>query len=735
MSPHLQQAVQAAKQRRIAIGSLGAIVWLIWLSLLGWRLNASVGAIVAGIVGLLLAVVLVWQWIRRIDARWIARRLDQRHPAMEDSAELLFRDVAAMNALQRLQHERLRARVESAADLDLRDRWPQRGLLINAGVAIAALAVTAIINPQGSSNLIGQVAESGSNKPAFSTLQQISLAIEPPAYTGLPAHVESTLEGKAARDSLLRWTLRISPRPASANLSFHDGSTLALIRSGDDWSGERRLASSVLYRLDLGNAPALADQRLHRIDAVPDLAPEIIVIEPERSLSLLTLDQKTWPLRFEARDDYGLGDAQLLITLAQGSGENITVREQSLAVVGSELAAADQRPGLHRSYSADLDLAALGFGRGDDVIVRLSVADNAQPQPNITRSASFILRWPPEATSEGVGMEGLVQNTLPAYFRSQRQIIIDSEKLVADKAVTSDEDFMIRSDTIGVDQKILRLRYGQFLGEESESGQSAAPKSSDEHDDDHEHIDGDDHAKDKQATQQDALANDHDHANEGDASQRFGDATNVLAEYGHTHDHAEAATLLDPETRRILKAALDEMWQAEMHLRLGAPELALPYEHRALGYIKQVQQASRIYLARVGLELPELDETRRLTGKRDDVSDRADALIAADAEHAIIATTWQTLDSGGDAATALQSLERWVRERETALPDALGLIASIDNLRRDPQCGDCRQRLQAQLWPLLPNAAARATPRVRDDAAAEAWLDALPQPAKNGTTP
>ncbi|GAE58256.1 hypothetical protein XPN_0162, partial [Xanthomonas arboricola pv. pruni MAFF 301427] len=90
----------------------------------------------------------------------------------------------------------------------------------------------------------------------------------------------------------------------------------------------------------------------------------------------------------------------------------------------------------------------------------------------------------------------------------------------------------------------------------------------------------------------------------------------MLSEFGHTHDHAEAATLLDPQTRALLRAALDQMWQSEGELRQGHPERALPFANKALGFIKQVQQAERIYLARVGTQLPPIDPGRRLSGDR-----------------------------------------------------------------------------------------------------------------------
>src|SRR5690606_1994022 len=117
------------------------------------------------------------------------------------------------------------------------------------------------------------------------------------------------------------------------------------------------------------------------------------------------------------------------------------------------------------------------------------------------------------------------------------------------------------------------------------------------------------------------FADDAMHADEHDAGAAddedaqgggFGDAGEVVSQYGHLHDIPEAATLLDPGTREILRGALRAMWDAEGFLRLGEPASALPHEYRALELIKEVQRADRIYLARVGLELPPIDESRRL---------------------------------------------------------------------------------------------------------------------------
>ena len=112
--------------------------------------------------------------------------------------------------------------------------------------------------------------------------------------------------------------------------------------------------------------------------------------------------------------------------------------------------------------------------------------------------------------------------------------------------------------------------------------------------------------------------------------------------------------------KTLLRSALNEMWQAELHLRQAEPAKALPFEYRALAFIKKVQQAERIYLARVGPELPPIDESRRLGGDRSGFKAPEDLLRAADREDAPLLVFWQSLDAadlilahvGGMAACA-----------------------------------------------------------------------------------
>lgn len=713
---------RAAARRRLAIALACALPLALALATLAARVGGvwagwAIAACAAAVLGVLARRAL------RIDAEWLARRLDAASPCMDDSAGLLFEEAGRLSNLQRLQQARLRARLVDLA-IDLRPAWPRRTIAASACAALAIFVVAALWStPPRIAPAVNPATAAAATRNA-TTLAHVGLDIAPPAYTQLPARHEASLETKAPENSRLSWRLRFDPQPNAAALVFHDGRRVVLRREGADWRGEHTLAASTLYRIVLDGTPPPADDRLHRLDAIADQPPEVRVIAPDKTLTLLDAQQKTWNLVFEASDDYGIAHADLTITLAQGSGENIAFKEQTIALTPASLTPPSASPTSPRArYSYALDLTALGLSQGDDVIARLAVSDNREPKPNITRSASFILRWPADASSESAGLEGVVQHAMPAYFRSQRQIIIDSEALLADQPTLDAAKLETRSDALGVDQKILRLRYGQFLGEESETQAEHAPESP------HGEHDGD------APTQADALAAAHaaqERQLPAQSTAKFGEEGNTLAEYGHVHDIAEAATLLDAETKAILKSALNEMWQAELHLRQADPASALPYEHRALEFIKQVQQSTRIYLARVGLELPAPDETRRLSGERKDLADRVGTLRADVSGDAALTQLWQAL---ADPATPdWSAAEAWLRAHAGDVPDALGALAAIDRARRDPTCAECRAQLRDRLWPLLPSSPAATAPRAAPDAAGRAYLDALHSTTDAATT-
>jgi hypothetical protein len=641
-------------------------------------------ALLAVMAGLALAVISLRKRINAHDTGWLIQRLDAE-PVLENSSDLLFADTDGLSSLQRLQRERTQARLLNLPERDWRQAWPMQAIGFFMLLALAVLL--AGFWPEAKKLAFEAVQQRTQNRaaPSALVLQSAQLSITPPGYTGLAARTENSLQAKMLEGSRLQWRLTFNRTPKQVRLVFFGAPSIDLRASGETWRAEKVLTESDVYRIEADGQWLFAGQ-WKRLDVQADQAPQWRVQLPERSLSFVESGQTQWPLQLEASDDFGLGQAQMNIQLLQGSGENIQFKQFTRPLPG-------QGSGRQRRFNTRINLNELGMQIGDDLIVQFQISDNRQPKPHTALSSSYILRWPTQDSVQTGSLEGMLKKVMPAYFRSQRQIIIDTEKLLAERKRYTAEQFTIRSDTIGVDQRLLRLRYGQFLGEESESPEPPAGGDAAHHDGD-----GHDHNADK------------DKPSEPPSSiQSASDGQSVLEQFGHTHDIPEAATLLDPTTRSLLRSALNEMWQAELHLRSGAPKLALPYEYRALDFIKKVQQGSRIYLARVGPELPPIDEARRLTGERGNLANPSDGLQAAAPPDAPVLALWQALQTG--TTPDMPAVNTWIAANPSRVTDVLALKVALAEWQARPDCASCRETLKALLWPILAQTMARPNAR------------------------
>ena len=727
----LRSTLRTVRMRVVASAAMIALPLVAAAAVLGWRAGGVAFAVIAGVAGVVASLAVIAWHARRIGRAWLARALDSHRADMEDSAALLFADRAGLSSLQRLQRERLRRRIAEAPMPDLRPPWPRRSAAIAAAVALLAVAA-ALLWPGGGVDADGMrrvpVAAASPDSPQLAAWR---LRIEPPAYTGLAAHDAEGLETEAPEGSRLRWTLRFAPEPQAADLVFHDGAQIGLEPGDDGWTGSHALTGSALYRIVPAGQSGGPVPPLHRLEAIADQPPAVRVLAPQRSLSLMQAGQRQWSLSFEATDDYGVAaEARLHLTLAQGSGENITFTESTRTLRGRGDPA-------RMRFDIDLDPLALGLEQGEDLVARLEVRDNRAPRPQVAHSPSLILRRPLDPLPDVEGLDAMARDVLPAYFRSQRQIIIDAEALLEEQSALAPAQFLARSDALGVDQRVLRLRYGQFMGEETEDGSGLPPT----HDagpaptllpiDDRGQQPSaaqpeEEDSGDARAAMPDLHDHDHDHGQEPRDGAAFGSMEGVLEEYAHLHDLPEAATLLDPRTRETLRSALGEMWQSELALRQGDPARALPYAYRALEFIQQVREADRIYLARVGSQLPPIDEGRRLGGGRDGIGRRPLAPSARRAGGDALDEAWRALaGTPGAGDPDLQALEAWLAGNRERIDDPLSLVAAIDALRNDPRCGGCRAELRARVWTLLERPPAQVRRRATGDDAGARYLDAL----------
>lgn len=666
-----------APARRRAAGET-LLLWsplVLVLAALGWALaGIAVGAGLL-IFGAIALAVFAVRSTARLDTGWLVRRLNSREQSLEDSAALVFAS-GERSPIEQLQADRIAARIAAIDPASLADDWPRRRISLAWGLGIAALTGIALWQMQAKAPPpLAPVASSTAAAPGEPRLTGQRVRIVPPAYTGLPARFSESLDIRAPQGSRIEWTFAFSPDPQAAAVQLVGGQRMPLAQGADGWTGALRLDVPSLYRLEAQGMRATLPA--HRLEPITDEPPQVRVIAPASGLDTMRPGQRSWRIVFEASDDYAVDTlARLTITTAIGEGENVRFAERTQTVRGI----GDPR---RRRFVIDLPLTAYGLVPGSDLVAQLTVADTRSPGPQVVRGPGVILRFPAPRPAEAEGLDLMAKQQMPAYFRSQRQVIIDTEALVRQRRSLSADDFLVRSDTIGVDQRLLRLRYGQFMGMEAEeTPKPPLPTADKEEPEEPDHYDGDGH----------------DH---GDAPESpvFGDLGNVLAEYGHTHDESEAATLLDPETRDLLKLALDAMWEAEVNLRTGKPEAALPFENRALDYIKRIQQATRIYLPRIGTQQPPIDMARRLTGKRVGIVGGGAQLTPFVIEDAVPATAWRALARPG--SIDLGGLESWVRANSPRLRDPLGVLAAIDALRGAPGSRALREKLRGQLWTVL----------------------------------
>jgi hypothetical protein len=617
---------RAAQLRRLPLWIAGALPWLAIRSapgLIAWTMWCA------------------WDWAilrRRVAFEWTAW-LDGAVPEMEDSSALIEH---APTPVAQLQRRRILDRIDASvtgpqlrAIARGRVKTGAPWLLGSVAAAAAVWFATAPVQ-QGSAALPGKAPAA----IAAPVLSQLLVRTAPPAYTGVAPGESAPKDLQVPEQTVMTWCLKDSSSAEEA-IELSNGQVLKPGKECARWIA----TESVFWRWR-GNR--------YTIKVIPDQAPEITITAPTQMVQELSETATNAAMGVKVTDDYLITRATLHMTLARGSGENIRFTDREMPIPSS--------PGPKlRNWSKNWSIAELGMEPGDELYFFVRATDNAA-RPHTVQSPTYTLRLPapPEqAEEESAAMPMLVK---PQSLRSQRQIIIDTEQLVADMRSTkmSEEAVRDRSQKIASDQGALRRRYGQFLGEESSL-----------------FSDGDDH-------------DDHGGGTEGGNQD-------ILHQYGHAHDEAENATLFDEETKKVLRRALMAMWDAEKALRAITPKVALPPEHKALEAIKELQQAERVYLHKTAFVPPPIKEEKRMSGDMDGTASYrreqggADKRVPEDVSLLVQAL----LGDGPLPALWTRSAHDWVRTRLQDDDQRLSAQTAIQDVADG--CIPCRPVLRAWL--------------------------------------
>lgn len=682
------QQVLALVLRALGVALVGSVlIWVVlptgsrsWVTLLGAALVSALGS-------------LWWPRPPLADRDSLARHLDRVLPELEDSASLIDRDPNELTGLERLQVRRVAERLEGVPGEGL---WPRSQMVSALRVLVVGALMALLIwvsherwGGSLSSSIESVTGESTASQGGQDLLSQVRVDIRPPAYTGLPGIQQNALDISAPEGSRVKWILLEGADRAV--VVFAGGEPIGFEPGPEGIEAETVVEESLVYQIVIGGDDQEVSSPYARLVATPDEPPRLRFVLPQERVTTTTgQDVGSLALRIEVADDYGLEGVDLVTTLAQGSGEMVEFRHRR-----KPLGPLSNEPTV--MLESEIDLALSELEQGSELYFYAEGRDRREPEANIGRSSTYILRIPAEEQASADLGEGLPIVMPPEYFRSQRQIIIDTEKLIAESDQIARSEFDRRSEELGFDQRALRMRYGTLLGEEFESGRPVG--AGDQENGDHEDHEGHD------AEEEEILAN-------------------VPAELVHFHDSAEISTFFTSEIRTQLKQVLAQMWDAEGELRVHRPAAALPFEYRALALLKDLQQRSRLYVQKVGFETPPLEvDELRLTGDLDEIGSRSRTLdraapdeIGSSARSILAILEGSDLEEPPDMAELAAKVRPEIASLATRDIDALVALTALDLLAngRDLTTDESLD-LERALWSLVPTP--RSSPRARSSTA------------------
>ncbi|MFC4635034.1 tryptophan-rich sensory protein [Dokdonia ponticola] len=609
------QSLRALEAVLYGIGA-GICVGLTTQNIVWGMLLFCVVAVVA------LVIIRPWQLSNEKSSRYIDDHLN----TAEYSSSLLLTPAVGLSGLAQLQREKITTRLAS----EIKHVKPQTKLK-KAILAAAVLALIGVLMSVFYTMGIASNTPNAAEEPliVFQATDSVVPAYEPPvvlhqkvmiaypAYTQMATNSSSDLNVKVVEGTRLSWKLGFNQPVREVRLEGL-GEKDVIMTSQKNGNPNEYVTQSMIpqasgyYNVrftDSLGAQYVSD--LYSVEVVKDKAPTIEIKDIPQFTSFDFDDDKVLNFTAEMVDDFGLKTTFIIATVSKGAGESVKFREEKLAfdqklVQGSKKA----------RLSKNIRLDELKMELGDELYFYVEVQDQKTPIPNSTRSETFFAVIK-DTVSDGFGVEGTMgADLMPDYFRSQRQLIIDTEKLISERNQIPLQEFKSRSNELGFDQKALRLKYGKFMGDEADSGIAVTPdiEETDFDPDDPTANYRHDHDSENEHNLVEEHHDEHEHEGEEDEEDKSG-----FEAYMHDHDNPEESTLFTASLKGKLKNAMAQMWDAELYLRLAEPEKSLPYQYKALKLIQEIKNSARIYVHRIGFDPPPIKEEKRLSGDLDEI--------------------------------------------------------------------------------------------------------------------
>ncbi|MEP1869464.1 MAG: hypothetical protein ABJJ44_08055 [Paraglaciecola sp.] len=677
---------------------------------------------------------------QKISEKAVLQHLNREFPECEESAHLILVPDESLNLLQRLQKARITIIVNALLAKDLSSKLPDYpapiavsviGFVLLATIAIKFLGNQASHSSPPKVTALHQEAES----TASISIESTEISVQPPAYTGLSKVETTDFNLHLVAGSTVVWQLTLSSDIHASDLGLKIGQEqVEFTRNSDaSYTASAEISTTGIYFIT-HRQHAISD--IFTLEVTADTPPNIRFIEPTQTITEIPKNAVPhFVTKVQIQDDFGLSKVEILGSIASGSGESVKFRDQTF-VFDSQKTVDGQN-----EFFKEWDLSALGMQPGDELYFSVRAFDNAwknnQPAPLLARSANKIVRWL-EDEQEGIQSEGILLDFVPEYFKSQRQIIIETQELIANQDSISEKSFINTSRALGTAQSDLKKKYGQFLGDEFESvtlhSMEAGPS--------HHHEQSEKNkalphplleAHETQDEQEEALREEAEsrkhHHSENESSNDKSGYNQAIEQFGHAHGATDDGNFVKrgvPTPITLMKRSIANMWQAELHLQLAEPANALPFENQALEYLNRAKRAERIYVKRLGFEPPPVSEKRRYQGdlsevlsyeRKEQVKLKKPDLEAIKRLLSLLShtATKQTKELTQQQINDLNVVKNYFTEQLANSPEDIVFIATLEKISLTAQlpienCSQCAADLRTKLWQVIPKPIAEPAP-------------------------
>lgn len=417
------------------------------------------------------------------------------------------------------------------------------------------------------------------------TIEEVRVRVVPPAYAGLNAEdAPGEAPVRALAGSQIEVTLSAQGAIAGAGLSFN-GAQAAMRALGDSRFG----GSFIAAQSGAFEARVIADERLapaptvRAVEVYADAQPEARITEPNSDQLLRAVPSAPVSVRWTARDDLGVAGVALKYIKSRGEGDAAKFTNGEISSGSIERIGQREWHGL-----AALDLSRLGLQAGDTLVFWLEARDRNPNANNMGRSNSLAIAIrAPEAAR--LNLSDLLPNEIGRFLLSQRQIIIKTEKLHAERARLARDELLSRANDIAADQRDFKNSFNDYIKVEG-AGESVET-----------------------------------HTNtEGASVEERVRAAETERTETHLHGIPEppAGT---PVSVREMVYAIRAMWDAEDALSTADTTKALVHEREALVHLKRAQTAVR-YIPPIVAQSKPVDLKRRYAGELAEIKTRLERL-------------------------------------------------------------------------------------------------------------